>query len=65
MADKKDKNVAKSPKLTLSEYQKLKASEAKKRLKLNFPWPVMAAILVPLVFFLILLLGYIIYIRNL
>ena len=65
MAEKKDKSNLPPPKLSLSDYQKLKTKESHKRLKLDFPWPVLAAILVPVVFFIILLLGYIIYVRSL
>ena len=60
----KDKNPQ-SQKLTLNEYQKFKTLQAKKRWRLDFPWPVKMAVGVPALFFLILLLGYIFYIRTL
>lgn len=60
-----EKNKSKNVKLSLSEYQKFKALQAKKLWRLETPWPVKIAVGVPAVFFLILLLGYIFYIRSL
>ena len=60
----KNKN-SKSQKLSLGEYQKFKALQAKKRWRLDFPWPVKMAVGVPILFFMILLLAYIFYIRSL
>ena len=61
-----EKNIPKkAEKLTIEEYQKLKAKKAKIRFSYSFPWPVKIALALPTLFFIILVLGYAVYIHRL
>ena len=54
----------KNEQLSLSEYQDLQAKQGKKKKLIDLPWPVKLIFIVPLIFFVILLLGYLFYIRG-
>jgi hypothetical protein len=59
----KKKNA--SDKLTLPEYLKLKEERSKKKFRLElYPWPVSVALAIPLIMILGMIIGYIIYIKN-
>jgi hypothetical protein len=53
----------KKTQLTLAEYQKIKKSVEKKKLKLNFPWFLKLCFALPLVYVLFLLIYYLAYVR--
>ncbi|MBF0486239.1 MAG: hypothetical protein HQL16_06980 [Candidatus Omnitrophica bacterium] len=60
------KNPKKKEKLTIEEYTKKRDALKKKRFHFTlYPWPIMLALTIPLVIFVILLLEYILYIRTL
>jgi hypothetical protein len=54
----------KNEQLSLSEYTESQAKKGKKKKLIDLPWAVKLVFAVPLVFFVILLLGYIFYIRR-
>ena len=64
MAEKIKPNV-KNQKLSLGEYQKFKIKQGKQRFRWEYPTLVTFILAIPFAFLLILLISYVIYIRNL
>jgi hypothetical protein len=54
----------KNEQISLSQYQELKAKKGKHKKLLDLPLPVKLIFTVPLIFFIILILGYVFYVRN-
>jgi hypothetical protein len=54
----------KNEQLSLSEYKTRQAKQGKRKKLLDLPLPVKFIFVIPLVFFIILVLGYVIYIRQ-
>ena len=54
----------KNEQLSLSQYQDLKEKKGKRKKWIDLPWPVKLIFAVPLLFFVVLLLSYIFYIRR-
>ena len=56
---------AKQKQIPLSQYETLKAKEGKRKPILDIPGPVFLIITGPIIFFIILIVGYIVYVRRL
>jgi hypothetical protein len=50
--------------ISLTEYQDEQAKKGKRRKLIDLPWPVKLIFAIPFVFFIILLLGYLLFIRR-
>lgn len=55
---------AKNKQLSIEEYAKIKEKMAKSKLKLSFPWIIKLCFIVPLIYFIVLLLLYIFNVRH-
>ncbi|GEM_PF-5855355 len=55
----------KQKQIPLSQYEELKAKKGKRKLILDIPRPVFFIFTAPIVFFVILIIGYIFYVRRL
>lgn len=55
----------KKEKYTLDEYRELQKSMSHKYLRFEpYPWPVMLALLVPVALFILLIINYVLHIKN-
>ena len=57
------KNVKKAPQISLEEYNKVKEKRAQSKLKLHFPLGVKIFVILPLLYFVFLIVYYLLYIR--